>query len=324
MPDPTRATISATEASALFDVSPYVTRWMLYRRFAHGEESFTPEHNRMDWGKKMEGLILAQAADELKMEVRPNIGPDGKQVYVRNGLLGCTRDAEIFCPDRGPGIIEVKCVFDYRTWMAEWNGGNKVPRHNEIQVQVQMKTGAGETAPAAGDAKPYTWGVFAVWVAGDLHYFERKPLPKLCAALDTEAARFFADVKVKNEPDPFGATIENPLMNEVWPVDAKAVLDYREEKNAIDLAEACRQFEYHSQQRLGHHKAEEVLKAKFRALAKDNGTVLLPHGISITVKQSPRAGYTVEPSMTTTVKVHVPDNIEGGALTPFEGADIGG
>ena len=34
MPDQTLKTISASEAAALFNASPYVTRWMLYQRFA--------------------------------------------------------------------------------------------------------------------------------------------------------------------------------------------------------------------------------------------------------------------------------------------------
>lgn len=323
MPDPLRQTVSATEVSALFDANPYQTRWMLYRRFALGEESFTPEDNRMGWGKKMEPLLIKQAAEDLKFIVEPNVGPDGKQIYVRNGLIGCTRDARIYCPDRGWGVLETKCVFDYRTWMAEWSGGNKVPKHNEIQVQIQMKAGDGESKPGAGDAIPYTWGVFAVWIAGDIQYFERKPIPKLWKAIDTETARFFADVKKKNEPDPFGAMVEFPLMNEVWPVGSNSVLDLREDPAAMEIAEACRQFQYHATQRLSHEKAEKAMKARFRGVAKDCERVLLPNGISIDVKQSPRAGYTVKPTTTTTVSVHVPDDLRGGELTPFEGVELG-
>jgi hypothetical protein len=36
VPDRTLKTISATEAPALFNASPYVTRWMLWQRFANG------------------------------------------------------------------------------------------------------------------------------------------------------------------------------------------------------------------------------------------------------------------------------------------------
>ena len=50
MPDPDRLTISATEAPALFGVSPYVTPFMLFHRFANGESIDVEENARMDWG----------------------------------------------------------------------------------------------------------------------------------------------------------------------------------------------------------------------------------------------------------------------------------
>lgn len=105
----------------------------------------------MDWGTRLQPLIIEQAARDLKLDVFPC------DTYVRNGNLGCTRDAEIICPDRGPGALEVKAVFDYKTWMREWDGGNSVPRHIEIQHQTQMLVGDGKV--------PFSWGVIAAWVA---------------------------------------------------------------------------------------------------------------------------------------------------------------
>lgn len=306
MPDPIRKSISATEAPALFDVSPYVTRWMLYRRFANGEEVFANENSRMDWGKKLEPLVIAQAASDLKFEVRPNLGPDGKQLYVRNGLLGCTRDAEVFCPDRGPGALETKCVFDYATWMREWGGGNNPPRHHEIQLQQQMKVGDGKTS--------YKWGVEAVWIAGEVIYFKRDPIPRFWDALEMEAERFFADVAAGREPEPFGSPIENPLLNEVFHIDPEKVIDRREDPEAIKIAEDVRQLEYHAKQRLGHERAEKALKAKFRGLVRDAGKLLLPNGISISAKTVNRAGYTAKPSSFVQIDTHVPDDIREGAL----------
>lgn len=286
MPDPLRKTISATEASALFEVSPYMTPWMLYRRFANGEEAYTPEHTRMDWGKRLEPLILEQAAKDLKFEIRPNIGPDGNQVYVRNGLVGCTRDAEIYCPDRGLGVCEAKCVFDYRTWMTEWTGGNSVPRQYEIQVQTQMKVGAGETELGAANGKAYSWGVFAVWVAGEVIYFERKPVPAFWKALDEQAGQFFDDVKAGNEPEPFGSPREFPLLEIAFPIDEKKILDWREGEEGLAAAEQVRMMEYHRIQRLSHTKGEDTIKAKLRVKAKTYGQVLLPHGINFKLKQN--------------------------------------
>jgi hypothetical protein len=306
MPDPTRATISATEASALFDVSPYLTRWMLWRRFAKGEEAFKPTDGRMDWGKKLEPLVLAQAADDLKLEVRPNVGPDGGQTYIRRGMFGCTRDADVICPERGPGACETKCVFDYRTWMQEWDGGNKVPRQHEIQVQVQMYVGDGVT--------PYKWGVFGVWIAGEVFYYERKPIPSFWDALDAEAARFFADVKADNEPEPFGIPVEYPLLDIAFPIDPQKVTDWRDEPDAEAMAESVRMFEYHREQRLAHTKGEDALKAKFRKTFLDSGKVLLPHGINLTLKQN-KTGVGV--------KTYIPADLDQGSVKPFQGGELG-
>lgn len=297
MPDALRQTISATEASALFDVSPYTTRWMLFRRFAYGDEAFRPPNSRMDWGTILEPVVLREAAKDLKFEIKPNAGEDGKQAYVRNGLLGCTRDAEIFCPSRGPGICEVKCVFDYKTWMQNWNGGNSPPRHHEIQIQQQMKVGDG--------ANSYAWGVEIVWVASEMFYFERKPIPKFWEALDREAERFFADVAAKNEPEPFGVPVENPLLAEVFPIIEDKVLDLREAADGLTVAETIRMFDYHRKQRLSHNKGEEGLKQKLRVLAKEHGTILCPHGINAKIKQN-KTGIGL--------KVFVPEDLPEGAM----------
>jgi len=315
MPDPLRKTISATEAAALFDASPYITPWMLFQRFAHGHETYQAEHVRMDWGKKLEPLILAQAAQDLKIEITPNVGPDGNQVYIRNGLLGATPDAFAFCPDRGPGIVEVKCVFDYRTWMAEWNGGNSVPKQNDIQVQVQLKVGKGESAPRAGDAKPFGWGVFAVWVAGDVHYFERKPIAKFAKALDTEVKQFFDDVAKNFEPEPFGTPREWPLLREVFPTIETKILDLRDAKEGTELAELVRLHEYHRSQRLGHTRGEDALKMKLAIAAKDSGQVLLPNMINFKVKKNKTGPG---------INAYVPPDLEQGGLEPFEGVELGG
>lgn len=300
MPDPTRATISATEASALFDVNPYQTRWMLYWKFAEGREAEVEPHARMDWGTKLEPLVLEQAAQELKFEVRPNKGPDGKQTYVRNGLVGCTRDADIICPDRGPGACETKCVFDYRTWMNEWEGGNRPPRHHEIQLQVQMAVGDGVT--------PYKWGIEAVWIAGEVIYFEREPVPKFIEALDREAAQFFADVKAKKEPEPFGSPREWPLLDEVFPVDEEKILDMRTGEQGMELAELVRMYEYHRTQRLGHQKGEDMIRGKIRLLCRDHGKLLLLHGINVKMKQNKKSvGF----------KVYIPKDLPEGKFDGY-------
>jgi hypothetical protein len=160
----------------------------------------------MNWGRKLQPLILEQVAEEMRLEVRPN----DEDAYMRRGLLGCTRDATIICPDRGPGAVETKCVFDYRTWMADWNGGKQPPRHHEIQLQQQMIVG-----DEGGES--YRWGLLVAWVAGELHYFERAPIKDLWAPLYAGSRALFLRVKAKREPEPFGAPVELPLLAQLFP-----------------------------------------------------------------------------------------------------------
>lgn len=290
MPDPNRATISATEASALFNANPYVTRWMLWQRFANGLDIDQSADNRMDWGKRMELLVLAAAAEDLKLEVVPNRDhATGRQHYMSRGPLGCSRDAAIICPDRGPGALETKCVFDYRSWMENWAGGEQPPRQYEIQLQVQMYVGDG--------AMPFDWGVIAAWVCGEMFYFERAPMPDLWEALEAEAEGFFADLHAGREPNPFGSAVEMPLMRALFTPRAKTVLDLRERQDAMDVLENARMYVYHRDSRLGHAVGEQAALARLRATIKGNEELLLPHGANVRQSKSGR------------VKVYVPDDV---------------
>jgi predicted phage-related endonuclease len=297
MPDPTRQTISATQAPALFGVSPYITRWMLYRHFAHGDKIDSPEHNRMNWGKQLQPLLLAAAAEDLHLEVIPN----ANDVYVRQGLFGCTRDATIICPSRGPGALETKCCFDYGVWMRDWGGGKAPPKHVEIQTQVQMIVGDGKTS--------FDWGVIAVWVCGEMHYFERKIIPELWEQLGNAALRFFSDVYGGHEPDPFGAAVEMPLLAKVFATDPGKVVSFTEGPEAETLAEEVRMMAWHAAERLSHEKGEKALKAKVLGLLKDASEGQFLHGIKVTVTQSARNGHVVGPHTVTTIKPFVPQQV---------------
>ena len=270
MPDPTRQTISATEAPALWNVSPYTTRWMLWQKFAKGVDLDQDENSRMSWGKKLQPLVIAQAAEDLRLEVLPNIA----DTYHRRGRLGCTRDATIICPDRGPGALETKCVFDYATWMRDWDGGKKVPRPHEIQLQQQMWV---------GDEAPYKWGVIAAWVAGEQYYFEREPVTEFWKMLNVEAQAFFDSVQLNDEPDPFGAPIEVPWFARLFPTVEAKVLDLSADDGAAKHADMAEAYVAAKDQENAGKRIAEPLRAKLLALAKDNQEVWLPGAIRVRI-----------------------------------------
>jgi predicted phage-related endonuclease len=301
VPDPSRQTLSATQVPALFGASPYLTRWMLARHFIHGDEIDGPEDSRMSFGKKMQPIVLEQAAADLHLEVIQNRDDH----YLRRGLLGCTRDAEIICPDRGPGALECKCVYDYGVWMRDWAGGKRPPRHYEIQCQQQMAVGAGD------GSEPFQWGVIAAWVCGEMHYFERKPLPDLWAAIEIEAARFFEDVAAGREGDPFGAPIEAPLLNRLFPVIEAKRVDFTAREDAAALAQDVADWQYWKTQEAAAKKSADRLGAKIKGLMTDAEEGLFANGIRVTQKTVRRAGYTVKPSQYNTLSAYVPAGLEG-------------
>lgn len=298
MPDILKQTISATQAPALFGVSPYYSLWMIKRWFIHNDPIENSHHNRLDWGTRLEPLILEQAAEDLHLEVRSNRQADGTQQYVRRGLLGCTRDAEIICPDRGPGALECKSVFDFRSWMENWNGGGAPPRHIEIQTQVQLMVGDGTV--------PYTWGVIAVWCCGEMHYFERKPIISLWEAMKTEAEAFFDDVAARREGDPFGEPVEWPLLAKLYPPIIGTTIDLTAHPKAQHLADQAAMMKWHAQERLGHAKGAEAIKVELKAAMGEAEEATLLDGVKVRQKLVKRRAYDVKASSYTTLDVFVP------------------
>jgi predicted phage-related endonuclease len=275
MPDPDRRTISATQSPALFNASPYITRFMLYY-FLKGGDIEPAVTSRMSWGTKLQPLVLEQAAADLKLEILPNMSNQ----YVRATFapIGCTADALIRCPDRGPGTIETKCVFDYGTWMREWNGGKSPPRHYELQLQHQLAVGDGTNL--------YEWGVIAAWVGGEMHYFERTRDKSVSGLIAAEAIRMMEAVAGNDEPDPFGAAVESPLLATAFPVVKGKTLDLRAHPDGHKWADHAAMYADFRKQQAFYDKAQDAARAELMALVKDNETVLLPEGV--TVKRSQR------------------------------------
>src|SRR6516162_11645363 len=224
MPDPTRKTISASQTAALYNASPYLTRWMLYQ-YLRGNNVEAAATDRMYWGAKMQPLVLERAGADLALEIKPNF----ENNYVHDDVLGYTADAGIWHPEKGPGIVESKCVFDYRTWMSDWDGGKRVPRHYELQLQTQLTVGDG--------AEPYRWGIFAVWCCADMHYFERELNLMVAKDLHDQAVTMLARVRNGDEPDPFGSALELPLLDKLLPIEKGKVLDLRQSPGGKSFAE---------------------------------------------------------------------------------------
>lgn len=265
MPDPDRRSISATQSPALYNASPYLTPWMLYQ-YLRGGALEIAETDRMRWGTLMQPLILEQVQSDLKLDITPNAPQD----YIRSnhGPLGYTADASIFCPDRGLGAVEVKCVFDYGVWMREWGGGSAPPRHIELQLQHQLTVGDGQ--------QPFNWGTIATWVCGEMKYFERKRDDAVSADLIDKCFAFMRDVEAQKEPDPFGAAIELPLLAALFPIVKGKELDLRNDPIGPGVAQLAADLKEYKTQESFYGKAASGARERLLFTAKDNERVLLP------------------------------------------------
>lgn len=308
MPDALRESISATEMAGLMGVSPYTTPWLLYQRFANGMNIEQVADSRMNWGTIIEPHIIEQTGKALNLEVQPNRDAEGIQPYVRRGQIGCTRDATIWDPNKGPGALESKCVFDYSVWMQKWDGGKSVPPEIEIQLQCQMYVG--------DEVTPYKWGIIPVLCCGELKLdFKREPIPELWEEFERRAAQFFEDVAAKRMPDPFGVAVEIPLLKKLYPPVTKKQRDYTLEADAYKIAEDARMMQYHGENKGLHAKAEEAIKDRLKALLLDNEELLLPHGII--VRQKPHGNGL-------RITVYVPPDLPEGDISFFADTNLGG
>lgn len=316
MPDKTRKTISASQGGALVGQSKYMTPWMLYH-WLRGDEVREEESERMSWGKKLQPLLLEQAAEDLKLEVTAN----PTDTFIRRGLFGATRDATVLDPSKGVGALETKAVFDYKVWMERWNGGKDgfIPIEYEIQLQIQMLVGAGEGGP-------FDWGVVAAWVCGDMHYFNRKPDLELWSLLSDKAEEMFNDVDLAREPDAFGEPIEIPLLNKLYPRTEPTVLELLDD---TELGETARMYAWATEQAKVHKKTADQCKAKLLGAAKENEKLVLPGAyVNIGKSQTAEKLFKEEDvgkvarkaSVRTTLKVDVVEPVAGQADDNAEAA----
>lgn len=284
MPDISKQTVSASQMPALFNRSPYATRFMLHHHFVGDFDMEVAEDERMSAGKRLEPVILKWAADELRCEVLPH---DQAQ-YLRAPSIpvGCTPDGYVFDPQRGLGFIECKNI-DWFRWKDTWDERSAAD-HVELQMQTQLMV----PHPEHGAPK---WGCIAALVGGnDLKLYERQPIAEVHAGIAEETVRFLADVKAKNEPGVLGAAIEIPALVAVYPkADPEKVL--REEDfnlhEGVRVARLIEAYEFAKDRESFSKKESEDLKAKLLAVAGDAAAIMI-HGRYLNITKSQIAGRT--------------------------------
>jgi putative phage-type endonuclease len=177
--------VTSTEASALFGLSPYGTRFELWHRKKGNVASAFEENERTVWGKRLQDSIAYGVGEERGWKVTAMT----EYAYIPSLRMGSSFDFQAYCPQRGIGILEIKNV-DYSVYKREWLDG-EAPDHIEVQLQHQLEiTG-------------YSWGCIAALVGGNtLKVIERERDAEMGAAIRQEVEAFWHTVDLNHEPAP--------------------------------------------------------------------------------------------------------------------------
>jgi predicted phage-related endonuclease len=182
--------VGASEVAALFDCSPYLTRFELWHRKAGNiatpefnavADDGTPDNERIYWGVRLEAAIIEAAKERYGYVDRPPADPP-----LTNGKgLGGHPDRRVICPNRGPGIIETKMA----DWLVRKGWGDEPPMHYLLQ---------GNTYAGLDGVE---WFDTLVLVGGNkLERFENDFRPKLYAEAEKRVEAFWETVRAGTPP----------------------------------------------------------------------------------------------------------------------------
>lgn len=216
--------VGASEVAALFDASPYLTRFELWHRkagniatpeFNAAADDGTPENERIWWGVHLEPAILAAACERYGYQ------PLAREARLDNdnGLAGHP-DAVASCPHRGRGILEIKTA----DWLVRKSWGEEPPLHYLLQSQAYQ-----------GLAR-VKWGDVIVLVGGNkLERFQYEFRPKIYAEIEKRVAEFWREVEAGNPPPAVDPRDLGPLA-ELYPQGDGETIDLQGDNLAAHAA----------------------------------------------------------------------------------------
>jgi predicted phage-related endonuclease len=218
--------VGASEVAALFDASPWVTKFELFHR-KRGTIA-TPEFNEVVDGKPADmrvfcGVMLEPVVIDIACRLWGYERVETPKKLTNGRGLGGHPDQLVRCPERGVGVLEVKTA----DWLVAKGWGDEPPLHYQLQAQTY--------AGLAG----VEWCEIVTLVSGnDPRRFALPFKPKLYAEIEARVAAFWADVKAGRAPPVDYARDAATLVEAIGSPD-DTVADLRDnldaEQDAIDF-----------------------------------------------------------------------------------------
>jgi predicted phage-related endonuclease len=177
--------ITSTDVAALFDISPWLTKFELYHRKKSGAVVELEPNARMLWGQRLERSISEGIAEDYKLDIRHM----KEYIRVPAWRIGSSFDNAV----GDDGILEVKNV-DGLAYKDGWlvNGDSvEAPPHIEIQLQHQLLVSGRK------------YGLIGALIGGNrVTLIKREADPVIHEAIKSRVAAFWQSIDANQEPAP--------------------------------------------------------------------------------------------------------------------------
>jgi len=256
--------ITSSDVAALFDLSPYLTRFELWHLKKAATVLTFEESERMKWGNRLEAAIALGLAEDESYKVR------NMRRYLRHDTvagMGSSFDYEIVGNVKGPGILEIKVV-DYLIYRDQWSD-KEAPDHIEIQIQHQMEVANRD------------WTKIGALVGGNtLKQIERERDKGVGEALRDAVADFWHSIETDNPPDPDWER-DADFISKLYSRGGGPVADLSKDSEAAQLANA---YALISKRMTRLDKKKKAIKAQL--LTKiDNADAAILDGFKVSAKE---------------------------------------
>lgn len=218
--------VGAGEVAALFDASPWLTKFELFHRkrgtiatpeFNARNPDGTPVNARIHWGVILEEKI----AEEAIIRWGYQLLECPKRITNGKGLGGHP-DRLVWCPERQAKVVlEIKTV----DWLERKKWGDEPPS----QYLIQPNTYAGLCETPHFDVIAFVMGGNS-----DLERFQYDFRPKLYAETERRVEAFWADVDANREPKAQYAR-DGHVISELFNDPADTVIDLRMDNRMPEL-----------------------------------------------------------------------------------------
>jgi putative phage-type endonuclease len=212
------------------------------------------ESERQYWGKVLETPIAARfKAENPRIKVAV---PKKPSIHPKYGFVRANLDREIFCPDRGPGVLEIKTAHELK--VDAWE--NDAPDGYRIQLQHQLMASGRE------------WGVIAALVGfGKYIEYTYEIDLDLCSMILEKEAEFWDYVERQEMPPVTeGSEQTTKFLRSLY---------YREKTGSIlpmpeHFIPLLDEREMHMAEIKSHEERKKAIENMVRALIQENEMVM--------------------------------------------------